>query len=302
MKASLRWLRELCPALPDDANAIAARFTAAGLEVEGVHAFGLGTEACVVASLVATRPHPSRSGLRLVTVERGGGQQEVVCGAPNLPDPGGLVVLAPLGTHLPAKAMTVEARAIAGVTSEGMLCSEAELGLGDDSDGILVLPPRSALPGTALSQAWPAARDTVLEIALTPNRPDGLGHVGLAREAAALFAVPFVLPPAGPDQAPSGRDGSEAARGEDLAKYVKVTIDDGERCPHYGAAVSLDVTVAPSPLAVRWRLAALGMRSISNVVDVTNLVMLELGHPMHAFDLERERGATIVVRRAVQGE
>jgi phenylalanyl-tRNA synthetase beta chain len=302
MKASIQWLRELCPALPDDASAIAARFTAAGLEVEGVHAFGLGTEACVVASLVSTRPHPSRSGLRLVTVERGGGQQEVVCGAPNLPDPGGLVVLAPLGTHLPAKAMTVEARAIAGVTSEGMLCSEAELGLGDDSDGILVLPPSSAPPGTALSQAWPAARDTVLEIALTPNRPDGLGHVGLAREAAALFAVPFVLRPAAPDEAQSGRDGSKVTRGEDLAKYVKVTIDDAERCPHYGAAVSLDVTVAPSPLAVRWRLAALGMRSISNIVDVTNLVMLELGHPMHAFDLERVRGATILVRRAVQGE
>src|SRR5258708_24716688 len=199
MKASVRWLRELCPRLPDDAAAIAARLTAAGLEVESTQGFGLGAEACVVARVVSTRPHPSRSGLRLVTVDRGGAQQEVVCGAPNVPEPGGLVVLAPLGAHLPAKGMTIERRAIAGVTSEGMLCSEAELGLGDDGDGILVLPPGTTAPGAPLVQVLPAARDTVLEIGLTPNRPDGLGHLGLAREAAALFEVPFaVRPPAAP--------------------------------------------------------------------------------------------------------
>src|ERR1700722_14897654 len=129
MKASVRWLRELCPSLPDDANAIAARLTAAGLEVESMHAFGLGAEACVVASIVSTRPHPSRRALRLATASR---TQERVCGAPNVPDVGGLVVLAPLGTYLPAKDATIERRMIAGVPSEGMLCSEAELGLGDD--------------------------------------------------------------------------------------------------------------------------------------------------------------------------
>jgi len=115
MKASVRWLRELCPSLPDDANAIAARLTAAGLEVESMHAFGLGAEACVVASIVSTRPHPSRGGLRLVTVDHGGSRsdatasrtQELVCGAPNVPDVGGLVVLAPLGTYLPAKDATI---------------------------------------------------------------------------------------------------------------------------------------------------------------------------------------------------
>src|SRR5581483_4402779 len=123
-----------------------------------------------------------------------GSSQEVVCGAPNVPEPGGLVVLAPLGTHLPAKGMTIERRAIAGVPSEGMLCSEAELGLGDDGDGILVLPAGTAAPGTPLARALPAARDTVFEIGLTPNRPDCLGHVGLAREAAALFGVPFDPP------------------------------------------------------------------------------------------------------------
>jgi phenylalanyl-tRNA synthetase beta chain len=293
MKASVRWLRELCPQLPDDANAIATRLTAAGLEVEAVHAFGMGTEACVVARVVSARAHPSRSGLRLVTVDRGGGQQEVVCGAPNVPDAGGLVVLAPLGTHLPAKGMTIERRAIAGVTSEGMLCSEAELGLGDAGDGIVVLPVGLAAPGAPLAQVVPAARDTVLEIGLTPNRPDGLGHLGLAREAAALFGVPFA------PQAPGAPD---RVSEDDLSHHVTVTIEDAERCPHYGAAMLVDVAVAPSPLDVRWRLTALGVRPISNVVDVTNLVMFELGHPMHAFDLDRVRGATITVRRAAEGE
>ncbi len=299
MKASVRWLRELCPSLPDDAAAIAARLTAAGLEVEATHAFGLGAEACLVASVVSSRPHPSRSGLRLVTVDHGGSHaaaaasrtQELVCGAPNVPDAGGLVILAPLGTYLPAKGTTIERRTIAGVPSEGMLCSEAELGLGDDGEGILVLPPGTVAPGTPLVQAVPAARDTILEIGLTPNRPDALGHRGLAREAAALFGL--VWPPS-PEDAP-GRD-------DDISKYLSVAIEDAERCPHYGTAVLVDVRVAPSPLDVRWRLASLGVRPISNVVDVTNLVMLEFGHPMHAFDLERVRGRAIVVRRARSGE
>ena len=293
MKASVRWLRELCPQLPDDAGAIAARFTAAGLEVEGTTSFGLGAEACLIVSVVSTRPHPSRSGLRLVTVERGGAQQEVVCGAPNVPEPGGLVVLAPLGAHLPAKGMTIERRTIAGVASEGMLCSEAELGLGDDGSGILVLPAGTAAPGAPLVKVLPGARDTILEINLTPNRPDGLGHVGLARQAAALFEVPF-LPPV-PDAIARTRD-------DDLGRYVAVSIEDGDRCPHYGAAVLLGAHVAPSPLDVRWRLISLGVRPISNLVDVTNLVMLEGGHPLHAYDLDRVRGSKIVVRRATEGE
>ena len=309
MKASVRWLRELCPSLPDDPTAIAARLTAAGLEVEATHAFGLGAEACVVASVVSSRPHPSRSGLRLVTVERGKSPlhgdaahaqettQDVVCGAPNVPEPGGLVVLAPLGAYLPAKGMTIERRTIAGVPSEGMLCSEAELGLGDDSDGILVLPPGTAAAGTPLVLALPAARDTILELGVTPNRPDALGHRGLAREAAALFDV--ALAPAG--EATGGAEG-EAGGGRALTKFVAVAIEDAERCPHYGAAVLVDVKVGPSPLEVRWRLSSLGVRPISNVVDVTNLVMLEFGHPMHAFDLDRVRGRKIVVRRAHAGE
>ena len=293
MKASVRWLRELCPQLPDDPGAIASRLTSAGLEVEATETFGLAAEACVVASVVSARPHPSRSGLRLVVVDRGGAQQEVVCGAPNVPEPGGLVVLAPLGAHLPAKGVTIEKRSIAGVASEGMLCSEAELGLGDDSDGILVLAPGTAAPGATLASAIPASRDTLFEINLTPNRPDGLGHIGLAREAAALFEVPFLL--ANPEAAAKTRP-------EDVGSLVAVSIEEPERCPHYGATAVFDVAIAPSPLDVRWRLTSLGVRPISNVVDVTNLVMLESGHPLHAFDMDRIRGKKIVVRRATEGE
>lgn len=299
MKASYRWLRELLPALDAPPEDVAERLTHAGLEVEGVTEFGAGAEACLVARVTAVRPHPTKSGLRLVSVDRGSGTvQEVVCGAPNVPDPGGLVVLAPLGAHLPAKDLTIAPRAIAGVTSEGMLCSEAELGLSDEQGGILVLPAGTAEPGARFTDAVPNARDTVLEIGLTPNRPDGLGHVGLARELAVLFDVPFAWPEAGRNE----RTAEAAAK--DL---VTITVEDAERCPHYGAAGAVDVTIGPSPLWLRYRLHALGVRAISNVVDITNLVMLEYGHPMHAFDLDRVRpgpggGPAIVVRRAKEGE
>lgn len=293
MKASLQWLRTLVPGLPDDAREVAARFTNAGLEIESTTEYGVGAAACVVAKVTGVRPHPTKSGLRLVMVDRGGAEQEVVCGAPNVPEPGGLVVLAPLGAHLPAKGMTIERRAIAGVTSEGMLCSEQELGLTEDSDGIIVLPPGFAAPGTSFTKAEPAARDTIFEVGLTPNRPDGLGHIGLAREIAALFELPFAPPVV--DAPPRTFDGA-------VESLVTVRIDDAERCLHYGTHAVLDVTVAPSPLWMRYRLAALGVRPISNAVDVTNYVMLEYGHPLHAFDLDKVRGAAIVVRRAKAGE
>ena len=293
MKASYRWLRELLPELDASPRELAARMTGAGLEVEGMIEYGAGAEACLVAKVTGVRPHPTKSGLRLVMIDRGGSEQEVVCGAPNVPDPGGLVVLAPLGAKLPAKGMTIEKRAIGGVTSEGMLCSESELGLSEDHAGILVLPPGSAEPGTPFTKLAPNARDTVLEIGLTPNRPDGLGHVGLAREIAALYGFPFAWPSAGP---------APALAAEATSDVASIAVEDPERCPHYGAAGVLGVAIAPSPLWLRYRLQALGVRSISNVVDVTNLVMLEYGHPMHGFDLARVRGSKIIVRRAKDGE
>jgi phenylalanyl-tRNA synthetase beta chain len=292
MKASYQWLRALVPQLTASPSELAARLTAAGLEVEGMHAFGAGVEPVVLARVLGVRQHPTKSGLRLVNVDRGGGASlEVICGAPNVPDPGGIVVLAPLGTHLPAKGMTIEKRAIGGVTSEGMLCSEAELGLSDDAEGIIVLS--SGEPGTPFTKHTGFEPDTIFEIGLTPNRPDGLGHIGLAREIAALYG--FSWKPPAPGNPPRTLAGS-------AADYVKVTVEDVDRCPHYGASVVTEVTMGPSPAWLRYRLSSLGVRPISNIVDITNLLLLEYGHPMHAFDLDRVRGGKIIVRRAREGE
>jgi len=220
MKASCLWLRELVPAIdpaltPRD---IAARLTSVGLEVEGFTEYGAGAESCVVVQVTGVRPHPTKSGLRLVTVTRGqGSSQEVVCGAPNVPEPGGLVVLAPLGVHLPAKDLTIAPRAIGGVTSEGMLCSESELGLSDEHDGIIVLPPGTAEPGTPLSVAIPNARDTILEI-VGVHRVAELEH----HEVRDVDDV---------------RDRSDAEGLEAIPEPRRRRADrDVERCPHFGAA------------------------------------------------------------------
>jgi phenylalanyl-tRNA synthetase beta chain len=296
MKASYRWLRALVPGLTAPPNEVADRFTRAGLEVEAVHAYGAGLDPLVVAAVRKVEPHPARSGLRLVTVDRGQGhEQRVVCGAPNVPGPGGLVVLAPLGVHLPARSLTIGARDIGGITSEGMLCSEGEMGLSAvaSDDGILVLSPGSASPGVPFLKAVPAASDTIFEIGVTPNRPDALGHVGLARDLAALYGARFDFPaPQAPSRVVAGN----------IDAFAQVTVEDAERCPHYGAAVVVDVRVGPSPDWLRYRLSSLGVRPISNVVDITNLVLLEFGHPIHAFDLDRVGGHHIVVRRARAGE
>jgi phenylalanyl-tRNA synthetase beta chain len=299
VKASHLWLRELLPSIDASPRDFADRLTGAGLEVEALVRFGAACDHVLVAKVVLREPHPTRPKLSLVTIDLGGGRTErVVCGAPNVPEPGGLVVFAPTGTHLPAKGMTLEPKEIAGVKSEGMLCSEAELGLrlaGGDG-GILILPARAAEPGTVLSKAIPTTSDTILEIGLTPNRPDGLGHVGLARELAALFGVPFTVP---------ARKPSRVDAELDVKKAVTISIADAERCPSYGAALVLGVTVGPSPLFHQYRLEALGVRAISNVVDVTNLAMLLYGHPIHGFDLDRLRTAptpSIIVRRATEGE
>src|SRR5260221_4019135 len=180
MRVSYRGLRELLPGLEAPPGEVAERLTGAGLEVESTSELGAGLERVVVAAVRRVEPHPSRDRLRLVTVDAGDGrEQRIVCGAPNVPGPGGLVVLAPTGTHLPA-GLTIEPRAIAGVESAGMLCSEAELGLRDASDGILVLSERAATPGTPLKTAVPQASDTIFEIGITANRPDALGPVGVA--------------------------------------------------------------------------------------------------------------------------
>ena len=293
MRVSYRWLRDLLPGLDASPTEVAERLTSAGLEVEGISEFGVSSDHVVVATVRRIEAHPTRDRLRLVTVDAGKGEQRVVCGAANVPDPGGLVVLAPLGTHLPAAGLTIEPREIAGVSSEGMLCSESELGLSESSEGILVLEAGTAVGGSSLSAAIPQTRDTIFEVGITPNRPDALGHVGVARDLAALLDLPFALPSAG-----TPRNVSTLA----IDTLVSVRVDEAERCPIYGAGFVDGVTVGPSPAWLRFRLQALGVRPISNVVDVTNLLLLEFGQPMHAFDYELVSGAKIVVRAATAGE
>jgi len=289
MKASYSWICELVPGLKTTPEALAERLTGLGLAVDGLAQYGAGADQCVIAEVQAVRPHPNSNKLRLVTVDLGAGTEEVVCGAPNVPEPGGLVVLAPLGAVLPAVKITIAARKVAGVESRGMLCSESELGLSEESDGIIVLPKGLAKPGTKLTAAVPAAQDWIYELDLTPNRPDALGHIGIARDVAAAFGL---------DWTPPKYEAKAAADAPLVESLVRVRIEDSERCPSFGAAVAQGVTIAPSPLWLRYRLASLGVRPISNLVDITNLLMLELGHPMHAYDLERVSGSEIVVRRA----
>lgn len=292
MKASVNWLRSLVPGLDAPAEQMADRLTNAGLEVEGISRTGVGLERVRVASVLSAKPHPRRPHLQVVTVSTGAQTHTVICGAPNVPAPGGLVCLAEVGTTLPTGA-PITARDFDGVVSEGMLCSEAELGISDDGSGLLILDGTQASQGQALTEALPAIADVIFDIGVTPNRPDALGHIGLARDLAALYRLPFEVPqPESPVRMAGGT----------IEDWAAVEVQDFDRCPHYGALVVTDVTIGPSPLWLRARLSSLGIRPVSNIVDITNLVLLEFGHPMHAFDLDLLRGRRIVVRRARPGE
>ncbi len=293
MLVSYRWLRELLPGLTASPADVARALSGVGLTVDAVHRPAASLEPLLVARVLEIKKHPKLDKVRIVAIDRGAGQrQEVICGASNVPEPGGAVVLAPLGTHLPAAGFTIEPRKIGGVPSEGMLVSETELGLAGDSQGIIV-PSGPFAAGTPFFEACPEVDDTILEIDVTPNRPDALGHVGVARDLAALFGLSFVHPETDEPQHFSERS---------LADLVRVSVDDFDRCPHYGAGAVLGVKLGPSPDFMRWRLHRLGVRPISNVVDVTNWLLLEYGQPLHAFDLRFVRGGTIAVRRAKPGE
>jgi phenylalanyl-tRNA synthetase beta chain len=316
MLASHAWLMQLTGLSAEPAE-VARRLTAAGIEVESTQRFGAGLERVVIAEVRGMRPHPKRDKLRLVTVFDGAAEQEVVCGAANVPEPGGRVVLAQLGAKLP-NGVEIAERDLGGITSRGMLCSEVELGAGSDASGILVLPAdHAAKPGTPVATALDL-HDVVYELSLTPNRADCLGHVGLARELCVLFDKPFAPPKPAPlarvasatsellpqrDAVFSLELGTPRGTSQDSGlRPVRVDVADAARCPRYGAALVYGVTIAQSPFWLRYRLHVLGLRAISNVVDVTNYVLMLWGHPIHAFDYDRVRGSRIAVRLARAGE
>ncbi|MBX7080581.1 MAG: phenylalanine--tRNA ligase subunit beta [Nannocystaceae bacterium] len=288
MLISRQWLSELLTpgALPSDDAALCAALTSLGLEVEGCTRHGDGLDEVVVAEIVAVAPHPGADRLRVVQLHDGRGVQTVVCGASNVPAPGGKVAYARPGTVLPG-GLAIGAKPVRGVDSAGMIASEAELDIGGDDSGILVLPIDTAR-GQSLAAALPGVRDTVVELSVTPNRPDALGHVGVARDLAvrldAALQVPQLALPA-------------VAPAEDL-----VALQAPSRCGRYYGVAFEHATVAPSPAWARVRLHRLGLRALSNVVDVTNLVLMLWGQPLHAFDRAQLAEGRVVVRCAREGE
>ncbi len=284
MRAPLSWIREFTPLAAPPAD-IADALNQLGLEVEAIDEPGRDVNGVVVARILDVVPHPDADRIRLADVDFGDGQVRVVCGAPNI-EPGMVVPFARVGATLPGD-LAIERRKIRGVVSEGMLCSTRELGLGDDHAGILELPADAPL-GTDVREVL-GLDDVVFDLSITPNRPDAMGIVGVARELAAHFGLSFRV------------DEHEPAPIRDEVAGAHVVVEATDRCPRF-VAVAARVVMGESPQWMQRRLTLAGMRPISNVVDVTNYVMLERCRPLHAFDLGRLAGRGIVVRLARDGE
>jgi phenylalanyl-tRNA synthetase beta chain len=289
MRVPLFWLRELVDDLPET-GCLADGLTMAGLPVEGVATFGGGVCGVVAGRLLGLEPLSGRDHLKVCRVDVGrAAPVDVVTGAPNVAV-GQTVPVALPGAVL-AGGRGLGVAEFQGVRSEGMLCSANELGISTaEGEGLMVLPEPLA-PGTDLAGPLHLG-EQVLELEVTANRSDCLSLVGVAREVAAVFGRPLRRPAEETDE-------EAALRAEDLASVV---VQDPEGCPRYVARVLLDARVGPSPLWLQQRLRASGVRPISNLVDVTNYVLLELGQPLHAFDLDRLAEQRIVVRRAGDGE
>lgn len=282
MKISLSWLRDYLRT-DKPASEIACILTDAGLEVGAIESTGVTISKVVAAQILESVQHPNADRLSVCKVDDGSGTpRQIVCGAKNY-KVGDTVPLALPGAVMPGD-FKIKVGKLRGVESEGMMCSSKELGLGEGADGLLILPPGTAI-GTPLSELFPA--EEVFEIEITPNRPDWLGHLGVAREAAAFGCGELVA--SGPVLPATEEDASVAAiAATDAASFYSIRRIDG-------------VKVGPSPEWLRKRLESVGLRSINNIVDVTNFVMFETGQPLHAFDAARIKGA-LTVRFAKEGE
>ncbi|MGZ6697191.1 MAG: phenylalanine--tRNA ligase subunit beta, partial [Solirubrobacteraceae bacterium] len=289
MRVPLDWLAEYADAgLP--ATALEERLTMTGTKVEAIHRHGVDAlEHFVIGKVLSAEQHPDADRLRVCMVDVGNGEgpQQIVCGAPNVAA-GQTVAVARPGAVMP-DGTRLKAAKLRGQTSHGMILAEDELAIGTDHDGIMVLDETLAA-GAPLAQALPIARE-VLELEVTPNRPDCLGIYGVAREVHAATGAALAPPPWADDPGSAG-DVADAA----------VVVDAPDLCPRFTARVFEGVTIAPSPAWLKARLMAAGQRPINNVVDITNYVMLLAGHPLHAFDLDRVAGGRLTVRRARDGE
>jgi phenylalanyl-tRNA synthetase beta chain len=287
MLISLNWLKEYVD-VPWEPEELADRLTMAGLEVEGITYLNPGLDNVLVGQILKIEPHPDADSLRVCKVDVGEGDPvQIVCGAPNAAA-GQVVAVALPGAVLPG-GFVIESREIRGVASSGMICSEKELGIGADESGILVLPEEAEV-GSGLAEAL-HLDDVVLDISIYANRPDCMSVLGIAREVAALTGGAVRYP-----------ELHYPTTAEDIADYTSVQVLDTHHCPRYTALMMKSISIGQSPLWMQARLRAAGMRPISNVVDITNYVMLELGQPLHAFDYAKLAEGRIEVRLARSGE
>ena len=283
MKFSVNWLREFVE-LPPSIEALAELLTMSGVEIEAIEKRGADFDHVVIARIDDSKPHPNADRLSVCIVDDGSGtKRQIVCGAKNY-KVGDKVPLALPGAEL-SGGLRIRASKLRGVESEGMLCSPKELGIAEDAAGLLILSPEAKI-GAPIRDLFPP--DTVLDVEITPNRGDLLSHFGLAREIAALTNKPVRLP-------------STSAGGAPALQKKGVIISAMRECPFYSARRIENVKVGPSPDWLRAKIESVGIRSINNVVDVSNFVMLELGQPTHAFDAEKLDG-DINVRLAREGE
>lgn len=295
MKISLNWLRDYV-AINLDPSKVADLLTMSGLEVESLDVVGRSLDGVIVGKVLSVEQHPNADRLVLCKVNTGSGEPlSIVCGAPNVAA-GQLVAVATAGTTLsvpdPGNGTRVELKIkrskIRGEVSEGMICAADELGIGDSHDGILVLDASAKIGEPVaglLAAAGHSVSDAVLDVAITPNRPDATSHIGVARDIAVLTNTPLSKP-----------DVTVPDTGGEAATLIDVEIESPRACPRYAAAVVADVKIGPSPPWLQARLRAVGLRPRNNVVDIANFVMLETGQPLHTFDLDTIAGPKIVVR------
>jgi phenylalanyl-tRNA synthetase beta chain len=291
MRVPVAWLKEYCDP-GTSAEEIADTLTMAGLKLERLHRVGVGdTAEFVVGKVLSAEQHPDADRLTVCTVDTGDGSPStIVCGAPNVAA-GQTVAVARPGAVMPDGSKLGKAR-LRGVESHGMILAEDEVGIGGDHEGIMVLAENLQV-GAPLAEHLPIV-DEVIEIEITPNRPDAMGVYGVARDLHAVTAAPL-------SEDPTARD-AEAAGNDRAEDHASVEITNPEICLRFTARVFEDVKIGPSPLWLKQRLMAAGQRPISNVVDITNYVMLTTAQPLHAFDLDRVRGRSVIVRRAQEGE
>ncbi|MDH4139754.1 MAG: phenylalanine--tRNA ligase subunit beta [Coriobacteriia bacterium] len=292
MRVSLKWLKQLVDVdlAPEE---LAERLDMTGTVIEAVETLGASLEGVVVGRILTKERHPEAEKLWVTTVDTGGEEPlNIVCGAQNF-EAGDKVPVATIGTELP-NGMKIKKAKLRGITSEGMNCSAAELGVGADESGIMVLPEDA--PVGAPFAEYHGTADTVLELEVTPNRPDCLSMAGIAREVGAITGRKATIPSATPKE-----------QGQPIAESVRVTIEDPGLCARYTARLIRGVSIGPSPDWMIERILAAGQRPVNNVVDITNYVMFELGQPLHAFDasklgIDEEGNAHVIVRRAKEGE